>query len=99
MTLAGERGVLHELAHGAGRWLIRGGRVLDPVQGRDGPADVLLEDGVVVAVDAALHAPDAEVLDASGCWVARSQSIRARCTSWRSRVTSPHRTKSVAMTS
>jgi dihydroorotase len=50
--------------------LIRGGRVLDPAQSRDGQADVLLEDGVVVAVDAALHAPDAEVLDASGCWVA-----------------------------
>jgi dihydroorotase len=70
MTIGGEGGVLHELTRSAGRVLIRGGRVLDPVQGRDGPADVLLEDGVVVAVEAALEAPDAEVLDVSGCWVA-----------------------------
>ncbi len=70
MTLGAEREVLHELARSAGRTLIRGGRVLDPAQGRDGVADVLLEDGVVVAVEAALHAPDAEVLDASDCWVA-----------------------------
>jgi dihydroorotase len=62
--------MLHELTHGAGRLLIRAGRVLDPAQNLDGPADVLLEDGVVAAVGAGLHAPDAEVLDASDCWVA-----------------------------
>ncbi len=32
--------------------LIRGGRVVDPSQGIDGPADVLLEEGLVVAVEA-----------------------------------------------
>ncbi len=47
--------------------LIRGGRVVDPSQGIDGPADVLLEEGLVVAVEAGLAPPEgAEVLDASG---------------------------------
>jgi dihydroorotase len=52
-----------------GRFLIRGGRVLDPGSERDGTADVLVEDGVVVAVDARLDATDAQVLDAAGLWV------------------------------
>ena len=51
------------------RVLIRGGRVLDPASGRDGPADVLLADGLVAAVDTRIEARDAEVVDASGCWV------------------------------
>jgi len=51
------------------RVLIRGGRVIDPAVDRDEMADVLIEDGHVVAVDAALDARDAEVVDASGCWV------------------------------
>jgi dihydroorotase len=50
--------------------LIRGGRVLDPASGRDEIADVLLANGVVEAVGAGLVAPDAELIDASGCWVA-----------------------------
>jgi dihydroorotase len=69
MTPRGEREAVHELAHGAGRTLIRGGRVLDPAAGRDERADVLLEDGVIVGIEADLHAPGAEVLDASDCWV------------------------------
>ena len=51
------------------RILIRGGRVLDPASGRDEIADVLLANGVVEAVGAKLVAPDAEVIDATGCWV------------------------------
>jgi dihydroorotase len=47
--------------------LIRGGRVIDPSRGHDEPADVLLADGRVEAVERGLGAPDgAEVLDASG---------------------------------
>ena len=52
------------------RILIRGGRVLDPSTGRDEVADVLIEDGKIVAVGAGLAAPGAEVIAASGCWVA-----------------------------
>jgi dihydroorotase len=51
-------------------WL-RGGRVLDPASGRDGRADVLIEDGRIVAVADALEAVgDAEVVNAEGLWVA-----------------------------
>jgi len=46
--------------------LLRGGHVCDPATGRDGPADVLIEDGTVVAVGAGLPAEDAAVLDVSG---------------------------------
>ena len=52
------------------RILIRGGRVLDPASGRDEVADVLLADGRVEAVGSQLAAADAEVVDATGCWVA-----------------------------
>lgn len=52
-----------------GRLLIRGGRVLDPASDRDERADVLVEDGLIVAVGAGLEAPGAAVLDAAGCWV------------------------------
>jgi len=51
--------------------LIRGGRVIDPSQGHDGVADVLLADGRVAGLGAALSAPDgAEVVDARGKVVA-----------------------------
>ena len=47
--------------------LIQGGRVIDPEQGIDGPADVLLEGGTVSAVGSNLAAVEgAKVLDASG---------------------------------
>jgi dihydroorotase len=52
------------------RILIRGGRVLDPACGRDERCDVLLEDGVIVAVDAAIETRGAEVVDAEDRWVA-----------------------------
>jgi len=52
------------------RILIRGGRVLDPSTGRDEVADVLIEDGKIAALGAGLDTPGAEVIVASGCWVA-----------------------------
>ena len=50
--------------------MIRGGRVLDPASEIDESADVLIDDGVIVAVGPELDARGAEVLDATGCWVA-----------------------------
>lgn len=51
--------------------LLRGGRVIDPAQGLDGPADVLLADGRVAAVGAGLAAPEgARVVDCGGLVVA-----------------------------
>jgi dihydroorotase len=55
---------------GASRIWIRGGRLLDPGRDHDGPADVLVEGGRVEAVEPRLEGVDAEVLDATGCWVA-----------------------------
>jgi dihydroorotase len=52
------------------RWLLRGGRVLDPSSDHDGVADVLIEDGVVAGVDVDIRAEGVAVIDASGCWVA-----------------------------
>ncbi len=43
--------------------------MIDPASGRDEVADVLLEDGRVEAVGHDISAPDAETLDAEGCWV------------------------------
>jgi len=48
--------------------VIRGGRVVDPARGFDGPADVALEDSRVVAVGPGLRGRT--VLDATGCVVA-----------------------------
>jgi len=53
-----------------GRVWIRGGRLLDPSVERDEPADVVLEDGVVVAIGSDLETRGAAVVDAAGCWVA-----------------------------
>jgi dihydroorotase len=51
--------------------LLRGGRVVDPSQNLDRPADLLLLDGKVEAVGANLGAPDgAQVIDAGGRVVA-----------------------------
>jgi dihydroorotase len=52
------------------RLLIRGGRVLDPASARDEVADVLIEDGTIAEIGCDLSAAEAEVLDASGSWVA-----------------------------
>jgi dihydroorotase len=49
---------------------IRGGRVIDPASGWDEVADVLIEDGAIAAIGSELDARGAEVVDASGCWVA-----------------------------
>lgn len=46
---------------------LRGGRVIDPSQGHDGLAHVLLVDGKVEAVGTDIHAPDdAQVIDCEG---------------------------------
>jgi dihydroorotase len=50
--------------------LISGGRILDPRSGRDGIADVLIQDGSVVDIGTSLQEGDAEVLDARGLVVA-----------------------------
>ena len=52
------------------RLLIRGGRVLDPASDRDEVADLLVEDGAIAEIGSGLAAEGAEVVDASGCWVA-----------------------------
>lgn len=57
------------LALGADRILIRGGRLLDPGQERDGDFDCLIEAGRIAAVGRALPAEGAEIVDAAGCWV------------------------------
>src|SRR5215475_2925445 len=50
--------------------LIKNGRVIDPAAGRDGIADVWIENGLVKGVGANLTAADATVFDASGLVVA-----------------------------
>ena len=51
--------------------LIKNGRVIDPASGRDGTADLSIEDGVISGIGANLAAPSgAEVFDASGLIVA-----------------------------
>jgi dihydroorotase len=52
------------------RLIIRNGRVLDPLTGSDRPADILLEDGRILAVGPGLEAGDAPAFDASGLIVA-----------------------------
>src|SRR3954463_2518711 len=50
--------------------LIKNGRVIDPASGRDGIADVLLDDGLIAGLGANLSATGAEVFDATGLIVA-----------------------------
>jgi len=52
------------------RYLLAGGRVVDPASGTDAVADVLVEDGLIAEVGPDLAAPDTEVLDVSGLVVA-----------------------------
>jgi dihydroorotase len=52
------------------RTLIRGGRLLDPAMKTDTEADLLIEDGVIIDSGPGLDAAGAEIIDASGCWVA-----------------------------
>ena len=48
------------------RLLVRGGRLVDPTQDLDGPFDLLVEDGVVAAIDRRIDAAGATVRDADG---------------------------------
>ena len=50
--------------------LITGGRVIDPVWGFDGPADVLIRDGVIEAVGTGLDGEGCAVLNVPGAIVA-----------------------------
>src|SRR6202171_626797 len=49
--------------------LVRGGRLVDPVQGVDANRDVLIEDGFVTRVGEHLGDADARVVDAAGAIV------------------------------
>lgn len=46
--------------------LIQGGRVIDPATEHDGVADVLIEDGTIVAVERGVQVSDARTVDAEG---------------------------------
>jgi len=71
MTRASSAGVRADGARtGGGRVLIRGGRLLDPGQDRDGLFDCLIENGRIAAVGAQLVAEGAELVDAAGLWLA-----------------------------
>ena len=52
------------------RLVIKNGRVVDPASGLDAQRDVLVEDGLVAAIEPRLEVGDAEILDAAGCVVA-----------------------------
>jgi dihydroorotase len=50
---------------------IHGGRVVDPSEGQDGPADLIIEDGRVVEIGSSIEEPaDAVSIDATGLVVA-----------------------------
>ncbi len=51
------------------RLWIRGGRVLDPASGWEGPGELLIEDGRIAALELSLSGVDAEILEADGLWV------------------------------
>jgi dihydroorotase len=51
------------------RLLLKNGRVIDPVNGRDGAFDVLIEDGVIARVEANLPAAGAEVFEVARDWI------------------------------
>jgi len=50
--------------------LIQGGRVIDPATEHDGVADVLIEDGTIVAVEPGIRVAEAHTVDAAGLVVA-----------------------------
>ena len=52
------------------RLLVKNGRVIDPASGLDGPRDVLVENGLIAAVEEKIEAGGAEVYDAAGRVVA-----------------------------
>jgi len=49
--------------------LLKGGRIVDPANGRDGEMDVLIEDGAIARVERALPAEGAEVFDMHPGWI------------------------------
>ncbi|HZC45762.1 MAG TPA: dihydroorotase, partial [Candidatus Acidoferrum sp.] len=52
--------------------LLRGGRVIDPVNALDGQYDVLVRGGEIAAVERVgtrMKLEDASIVDASGCWI------------------------------
>jgi dihydroorotase len=51
------------------RLLLKNGRVIDPVNGRDGAFDVLIENGIIARVEANLPADGAEVFECARDWV------------------------------
>jgi dihydroorotase len=53
-------------------YVLRGGRVVDPVSGRDETADVAFAGGVVTGIGPDLDATDAEVIDVAGLVVSPS---------------------------
>ncbi len=56
-------------AFASGSLVLRGGRLLDPASGHDGPADVRIVDGVVAEVGPDVDTDADEVVDCSGLWV------------------------------
>jgi len=50
--------------------LLKGGRIVDPAQGVDETADLLIEDGLITSRGTDLDVDDAEVIDAAGLIVA-----------------------------
>lgn len=51
------------------KWLIRGGRVIDPSQAMDGAFDLLIEDGVIAKIAERIEDADAAAIDAAGLCV------------------------------
>ena len=51
------------------RLLVKGGRVVDPANGRDGEFDVLIADGRVAAIGKSLPADGADVLEMKPGWI------------------------------
>ena len=49
--------------------VLKNGWIIDPAQGTNRTADILLEDGVVREIGPAIAAVDAETLDCAGLWV------------------------------
>ena len=49
--------------------ILKGGRVVDPANGRDGAFDVLIEDGIVRRVEKNLPADGAEIIEVERGWI------------------------------
>ena len=49
--------------------LLKGGRVVDPANGRDGEMDVLIDQGTIARVGRALPADGADVFEVKSGWV------------------------------